>query len=92
MEWRSRGYRIVCIDPARHGFDDRRGSAQLQNIGRTAGYFNPCPPPPTVHHYVFEFFALDTKIDPAPASRADLMKAFVGHVKAKGTYVGTYHQ
>jgi hypothetical protein len=68
------------------------GSAQLQNVGRSLGYFNPCPPPPTVHHYIFEFFALDTKLDPAPASRADLLKAMVGHVKGKGTYVGTYHQ
>jgi Raf kinase inhibitor-like YbhB/YbcL family protein len=76
--------------PAKATLDD--GSAQLQNIGRSIGYFNPCPPPPTVHHYIFEVFALDTKVEPAPASRADLMKAFAGHVKAKGTYVGTYHQ
>jgi Raf kinase inhibitor-like YbhB/YbcL family protein len=76
--------------PAKATLDD--GSGQLQNIGRSLGYFNPCPPPPTVHHYIFEFFALDTKLDPAPASRADLMKAMAGHVKAKGTYVGTYHQ
>jgi Raf kinase inhibitor-like YbhB/YbcL family protein len=68
------------------------GSSQLTNIGRGLGYFNPCPPPPTVHHYIWEFFALDTKLDPAPASRADFMKAITGHVKAKGTYVGTYHQ
>ncbi len=76
--------------PAKATLDD--GSGQLQNVGRSIGYFNPCPPPPTVHHYIFEFFALDTKLDPAPASRADLMKAMAGHVKAKGTYVGTYHQ
>jgi Raf kinase inhibitor-like YbhB/YbcL family protein len=68
------------------------GSAQLQNVGRSVGYFNPCPPPPTIHHYLFEFFALDAKLDPAPATRADLMKAMTGHIKAKGLYVGTYHQ
>lgn len=68
------------------------GSVQLQNVGRGTGYFNPCPPPPTVHHYIFEIYALDTKLDAAIASRDDLAKAMVGHVRAKGTYVGTYHQ
>ena len=68
------------------------GSVQLKNIGGGSGYFNPCPPPPTVHHYIFEFFALDTKLDPTIASRADLLKAMSGHVRAKGTYTGTYHQ
>lgn len=76
--------------PAKATLED--GSTQLQNIGRSLGYFNPCPPPPTVHHYIFEFFALDTKLNPAPALRADLLKAMTGHVKAKGTWVGTYHQ
>ena len=68
------------------------GSVQLQNIGRSLGYFNPCPPPPTVHHYIFEFFALDAKLDPAPRYPSGLLKAIVGDVKAKGTYVGIYHQ
>ena len=36
-----------------------------------------------------EWAKLDT---PATASRADLMAAIKGHVRAKGTYVGTYHQ
>jgi Raf kinase inhibitor-like YbhB/YbcL family protein len=68
------------------------GSVQLQNVGRSIGYFNPCPPPPTTHHYLFEFYALDQKLDPAISSRADLMKAMVGHVKGKGIYIGTFHQ
>lgn len=68
------------------------GSSQLQNVGRSIGYFNPCPPKPTTHHYLFEFYALDTKLDPAPATRADLMKAMAGHVKGKGLYVGLFHQ
>jgi Raf kinase inhibitor-like YbhB/YbcL family protein len=69
------------------------GSRQLNNIGRTAGFFGPCPPAPTVHHYIIEAYALDAKLDtPATASRADLMAAMKGHVRAKGTYVGTYHQ
>lgn len=76
--------------PAKATLDD--GSGQLMNIGGSIGYFNPCAPPPTTHHYLFEFYALDTKLDPAPASRADLMKAMTGHIRAKGIYFGLFHQ
>ena len=69
------------------------GSVQMNNIAGMPGYFNPCPPPPTVHHYIFEVYALDQKLGlPASTSRADLLKAMQGHIRAKGTYVGTYHQ
>lgn len=69
------------------------GATQLKNIGQSVGYFNPCPPPPTTHHYVFEFYALDTKLDvPPTASRADLLKAMTGHIRAKGLYIGLFHQ
>lgn len=69
------------------------GSRQLNNIAGMPGFFNPCPPPPTVHHYIFEVYALDQKLDlPASTTRADLLKAMQGHTRAKGTYVGTYHQ
>ena len=76
--------------PAKAMLDD--GSVQINNIGGSIGYFNPCPPPPTTHHYMFEFYALDTKLDPAPASRADLLKAMNGHIRAKGVYFGLFHQ
>jgi Raf kinase inhibitor-like YbhB/YbcL family protein len=76
--------------PAKAKLDD--GAEQLNNIGGSVGYFNPCPPPPTTHHYLFEMYALDTKLEPAPTSRADLMKAMTGHIKAKGIYIGLFHQ
>jgi phosphatidylethanolamine-binding protein (PEBP) family uncharacterized protein len=41
---------------------------------------------------MFEFYALDSKLDPAPANRADLLKAMVGHIRAKGVYIGLFHQ
>lgn len=69
------------------------GSRQLNNIGRSSGFFGPCPPAPTTHHYIIEAYALDAKLDvPATAARADLLAAMKGHVRAKGTYVGTYKQ
>src|SRR5580658_8853098 len=61
-------------------------------IGGSIGYFNPCPPPPTTHHYMFEFYALDTKLDTGLATRADLLAAMVGHIRAKGVYFGLFHQ
>lgn len=69
------------------------GSVQINNIAGTPGFYSPCPPAPTVHHYIIELYALDSKLDlPATASRADLMAALAMHTRAKGTYVGTYHQ
>jgi Raf kinase inhibitor-like YbhB/YbcL family protein len=76
--------------PAKAKLDD--GAEQINNIGGSIGYFNPCPPPPTTHHYLFEMYALDTKLEPAPTSRADLMKAMTGHIRAKGIYFGLFHQ
>ena len=68
------------------------GSKQCTcNIGRGA-YFGPGAPAGPYHHYVFEFYALDTKLNlPATTSRADAYKAMLGHVIGKAAYVGRYH-
>jgi Raf kinase inhibitor-like YbhB/YbcL family protein len=57
------------------------------------GYFGPSPPPspvPVTHHYIFDLYALDTKLDATLNSRESLMKAMVGHVLAKGAYFAVY--
>ena len=42
--------------------------------------------------FVFEFYALDTKLDlPANTTRDDLLKAMDGHVIGKAAYVGRFH-
>ena len=76
------------------------GSIQLKyvdGVPRLAigkiGYFGPSPPPsplPVTHHYIFDLYALDAKLDPTLNSRESLMKAMVGHVLAKGVYFGLY--
>lgn len=48
-----------------------------------------------MHHYMFELYALDTKIDVQPTadafeSRANVMKAMQGHVLAKAVYGGLF--
>ena len=68
------------------------GIVQGKNIRNVNGYQPPCPPPgATPHHYIFEIYALDTKLDLMPGSpRADLLKAMDGHVVGKATYFGLY--
>jgi Raf kinase inhibitor-like YbhB/YbcL family protein len=59
------------------------------------GYRAPCPPQnvPVAHHYAFELFALDTKLDlPASATRADVMKAMDGHVTGHASIVVPYNR
>jgi Raf kinase inhibitor-like YbhB/YbcL family protein len=60
--------------------------------GAPAAYFGPGAGAGPFHHYVFEFYALDTKLDlPATASRDELIKAMDGHVIGKAAYVGRFH-
>jgi Raf kinase inhibitor-like YbhB/YbcL family protein len=69
----------------------RNGPGILAGRG-TPGYFGPGAGPGPFHHYVFEFYALDTKLDlPANTSRDDLLKAMDGHVIGKAAYVGRFH-
>lgn len=59
----------------------------------TPSYFGPGAGPGPFHHYVFEFYALDTKLDLAPsASRDELMQAMDGHIIGKAAYVGRFHR
>jgi Raf kinase inhibitor-like YbhB/YbcL family protein len=68
------------------------GIVQGKNIRGVNGYQPPCPPPgATPHHYTFEMYALDAKLDlPAGSTRADLLKAMDGHVVGKATYAGLF--
>jgi Raf kinase inhibitor-like YbhB/YbcL family protein len=68
------------------------GIVQGSNVRKVNGFQPPCPPPgATPHHYIFEIYALDAKLDlPAGSARADLLKAMDGHVIGKATYVGLF--
>ncbi len=49
------------------------------------------------HHYVFELFALDTKLDIQPGTdafetRTAIIKAIQGHVLGKAVYMGLFHR
>jgi Raf kinase inhibitor-like YbhB/YbcL family protein len=65
---------------------------QGKNVRGVNGYQPPCPPKGRPgHHYIFELYALDTKLDlPAGAPRADILKAMDGHVVGKSSYAGKF--
>ncbi len=49
------------------------------------------------HHYIFEVFALDTKLDITPGAdpfetRTRVLAAIQGHVLAKAVYSGLFHR
>ncbi len=70
------------------------GTVQIKNTRGAVGYMGPgAGAAGPYHHYTFELFALDTKLDLGPdATRADVMKAMDGHVIAKGVLEGRFHQ
>ena len=60
--------------------------------GNPGAYFGPGAGPGPIHHYLFEFYALDTKLDlPATTTREDLLKAMDGHVIGKAAWFGRFH-
>jgi Raf kinase inhibitor-like YbhB/YbcL family protein len=70
------------------------GTINAKNLRGAVGYMGPgAPAAGPYHHYTFELFALDTKLDLGPdASRADVMKAIDGHILGKGVLEGRFHQ
>lgn len=70
----------------------RNGPGIAARGGNPGAYFGPGAGPGPIHHYVFEFYALDTKLDlPATTTREDLLKAMEGHVIGKAAYFGRFH-
>ncbi len=67
---------------------------QIKNVGGVNGYRGPgAPAVGPYHHYTFELFALDTKLDLGPdATRADVLKAMDGHINAKAVTEGRFHR
>ena len=70
------------------------GAVQAKNLRGQAGYMGPgAPPQGPVHHYTFELYALDIKLDLGPdATRAEVLKAMDGHILGKGVLVGRFHR
>jgi Raf kinase inhibitor-like YbhB/YbcL family protein len=68
------------------------GTVQAKNMRGQPGYMGPgAGAAGPMHHYTFELFALDTKLDlTADASRDDVLKAMDGHILGKAVLVGRF--
>jgi Raf kinase inhibitor-like YbhB/YbcL family protein len=73
------------------------GSRQVSLRGN--GYMGPGAPAGPFHHYMFELYALDTKIDvpqgtqqQAADTRTAVVNAMDGHVLGKAVLVARYHR
>ena len=70
----------------------RNGPGNASRAGKPPAYDGPGAGQGPIHHYLFEFYALDTKLDlPANTTREDLMKAMDGHIVGKAAWFGRFH-
>ena len=95
LVWNIPGTATSLPEGVPHGPQAADGMRQISVSGpyyRGPGAPQTGPP----HHYVFELYALDTTIDVAPtgqspaATRAAVLAAMAGRVRAKGVLVGLY--
>ncbi|HXQ27587.1 MAG TPA: YbhB/YbcL family Raf kinase inhibitor-like protein [Candidatus Acidoferrales bacterium] len=69
------------------------GTMQGNNMMGRAAYQGSCALPGPAHHYTFELYALDIKLDlPQGAGRSDIQKAMDGHVLSGAVYIGLFHR
>jgi Raf kinase inhibitor-like YbhB/YbcL family protein len=69
------------------------GTIQAKNHNGGIGYLGPgAPAVGPLHHYSFELFALNKKLDlGTDATRADVLEAIEGHILGKSVVVGRSH-
>ena len=61
------------------------------NVGQRGGYFGPGAGPGPFHHYIFEFYALDAKLNlPNTATRQEVLAAMEGKIVGKSVFVGRF--
>ncbi len=67
------------------------GTSHGVNDSKNAAYNGPCPPIGR-HRYFHKLYALDTTLDLAHATKAELEAAMKGHVLAQTELIGTYQK
>jgi Raf kinase inhibitor-like YbhB/YbcL family protein len=68
------------------------GAMQGQNDFNKISYGGPCPPSGT-HHYYFDLYALNIKLDlPETSERKDVEQAMQGHIVGQTSLVGTFNK
>jgi len=94
IAWNIPGTATKLEEGVKEGATLPDGMIQGKNQRQTNGYMGPgAPANGPDHHYTFELFALDIKLDLAPdAPRADVMKAMEGHILGKAVWEGRFHR
>lgn len=70
-----------------------QGSIEGINSFGRIGYGGPCPPPGRPHRYIFQFYALDVRLNLAPGGTRDQLEAAMRrHVLAEAQIVGIYRR
>lgn len=83
---------LAGSEPAEAKLPD--GAVQIKNLRGGVGYMGPgAGAAGPYHHYTFELFALDTKLELGPdATRDQVTAAMQGHILGKGVLVGRFHR
>ena len=67
------------------------GSRQGSNDFGEIGYDGPCPPGHSTHRYLFDLYALDTKLNLTPgATKRQVLDAMNNHILAHGQLTARY--
>jgi Raf kinase inhibitor-like YbhB/YbcL family protein len=94
IAWNIPGTATKLDEGVKEGATMPDGMIQGKNRGGRNSYMGPgAPATAPEHHYTFELFALDTKLDLGPdASREEVLKAIDGHIIGKAVYEGRFHR
>ncbi len=69
------------------------GSVQGLNDFGEVGYDGPCPPTHSFHRYIFDLYALDTKLNlPTGSIKRQVLDAVNNHILAHGQLTGRYQR
>lgn len=94
IAWNIPGSTTKLPEGVKEGGTSPDGMIQGKNTRGNNAFMGPgAPATGPDHHYTFELFALDTKLDLGPdATREQVMNAMDGHIIGKAVWEGRFHR